>query len=220
MTVQVGAPSGSGGGASLAGPRMIPASSPYPWPYAADFAPGRCALLVLSTDQPSLPSGDPAWPIITGIAASLQALGGVVVDVQTTRPARGSQVAPAGAGSGAIVTGVDASVSAPGWDGFFGTGLDSLLRAGGRDLLVLVGGWLEVGVHSTMRSANDRGYECLLLPDACVAVEEGVRPAAVSSIEMSGGIFGAVASSTEFRTLLASLIAIPDIPLPSKENAS
>jgi nicotinamidase-related amidase len=50
-------------------------------------------------------------------------------------------------------------------------------------------------VHSTLRSANDRGYECLTIADACLAADTETQRGAISSIEMSGGIFGAVGST-------------------------
>ena len=80
-------------------------------------------------------------------------------------------------------------------DGFYASPLDATLRALGRDQLVVCGQWLETGVHSTMRSANDRGYECLLAIDACVPYDPDLAAASRSQIEMSGGIFGAVGES-------------------------
>ena len=86
-------------------------------------------------------------------------------------------------------------VSAVGIDGFYGGPLDAVLRAGRRDQLLLVGLGLETTVHSTMRSANDRGYECLLVVDACAPLDPEVVPNAISMVEMSGGIFGAVGTT-------------------------
>ncbi len=83
-------------------------------------------------------------------------------------------------------------VAAAGIDAFFGSPLDPVLRSLGTDLLLLVGLGLETTVHSTMRSANDRGYECLLVVDACAPLDPDAVPNAVSMVEMSGGIFGAV----------------------------
>ena len=68
---------------------------------------------------------------------------------------------------------------------------------------MLCGQWLETGVHSTIRSANDRGYECLLALDACIPYDPDLAPAARSQIEMSGGIFGAVGDTA---AVLAALV--------------
>jgi nicotinamidase-related amidase len=89
----------------------------------------------------------------------------------------------------------DYVVDAVGLDGFYGSALDAHLLALGRDLLVVCGLSLEGPVHSTLRSANDRGYECLLVADACSYDNAATRDAAISSVEMSGGIFGAVGTT-------------------------
>jgi nicotinamidase-related amidase len=97
-------------------------------------------------------------------------------------------------------------VRSGGVDGFFASSLDTVLRTLGRDQLLLCGKWLETNVHSTMRSANDRGYECLLVLDACVAYDPDLTSAARSQIEMSGGIFGAVG---ETAAVLDALLPLP-----------
>jgi nicotinamidase-related amidase len=104
----------------------------------------------------------------------------------------------------------DTVVTPAGWDGFFSTPLDSLLRSMGRDQLLMAGWWLETGVHSTMRSANDCGYECLLMTDLTVSASPLTERGAVSSVEMSGGIFGAVGLGAEaFPALNAAGAAQP-----------
>ncbi|MGB9279882.1 MAG: isochorismatase family protein [Pseudonocardiaceae bacterium] len=175
---------------------VLSRSTPYPWPYDAAFAGSRCALLVLDTVSPSAAGSDPAWPVVGTLARSVAAAGGLAVEIHSHRPPRHSDWAPC-AVSNRRLTIATHVIDSPGWDAFYGTGLDQMLRATGRDLLLLTGAWLEVAVHSTMRSANDRGYECLLVSDACVADAEQTRAAAQSSIEMSGGIFGAIAHSTD-----------------------
>ena len=75
-----------------------------------------------------------------------------------------------------------------------------------RDQLLLVGGWLESNVHSTLRSANDRGYECLLVLDACTPYDAAMVAASRSQVEMSGGIFGAVGETAHVLAALAALL--------------
>jgi len=96
----------------------------------------------------------------------------------------------------------DTVVDTAGIDGFFGSSLDALLRGWGCTHLALAGFGLEGPVHSTLRSANDRGYECLVLADACAASGEQTRRGALSTVAMSGGIFGAVGTIEHLGALL------------------
>jgi nicotinamidase-related amidase len=106
----------------------------------------------------------------------------------------------------------DAVVDATGVDGFFGSNLDALLRRWGCTHLAMAGFGLEGPVHSTLRSANDRGYECLLLADACAAMGEQTRRGALSTVTMSGGIFGAVGTVADLAALLEAAHAADRAP--------
>lgn len=101
------------------------------------------------------------------------------------------------------------AIDAGGIDGFFDSPLDGVLRHRRIHQLVIVGHGLEGPVHSTLRSANDRGYECLLVIDACTPIDASLVPAARRTVEMSGGIFGAVTTTAELiRDLLPTAAAL------------
>jgi nicotinamidase-related amidase len=78
----------------------------------------------------------------------------------------------------------------PGKGAFHATGLDAMLHAQGLTHLLIAGVTTEVCVQTTMREANDRGYECLLVEDCCASYFPAFHAAVLDMVTAQGGIVG------------------------------
>lgn len=96
-------------------------------------------------------------------------------------------------------------IDKPGKGSFYATDLELLLHKLKVQNLILTGITTDVCVHTTMREANDRGFECVILSDCCAAMDPKNHDAALSMVKMQGGVFGAVGSSESLLGVLSSL---------------
>lgn len=179
-------------------------TDPYPWPYDGRLHGSHLALVLAGWDEVWAPRAldlDPALERCGNLADAVVAHGGAIVGVAH----RGAASLPLPA-PGHLAP-------ADGLDGFHGGPLDGILRRGGHTHLLVAGLGLEGPVHSTLRSANDRGYECLLVADATAPLTVDLVEASARTVTMSGGIFGAVGTTA---SVLVALRGAP-VPLLAKE---
>jgi nicotinamidase-related amidase len=97
-------------------------------------------------------------------------------------------------------------VDKPGKGAFYGTGFGELLAARGIRSLVVTGVTTEVCVHTTVREANDRGYECLVVSDCVGSYFPEFHRVGLEMVAAQGGIFGWIAPSA---AVIAALQSVP-----------
>jgi nicotinamidase-related amidase len=219
----------------------LTASIPYPWPYDVPvdepLGSDRLALLCVAV-QPSFAAAtigaDVTTMTISLAARALRNAGARVVAVNVGASAGGRRapvsVREPEAVEPLIAASAETVVAAPGLDGFYASSLEPLLRSWGCDRLVLCGLGAETAVDGTLRSANDRGFECLTLTDAVAPHDPALAARTHHSVTMSGGIFGAIGTTADLLTAMGlggvpasseSIRVALDSPLPdSKEVVS
>lgn len=96
-------------------------------------------------------------------------------------------------------------IDKPGKGAFHATDLEAVLKTQGIQSLVVTGVTTEVCVQTTVREANDRGYECLVLEDCVASYFPEFQAAAIKMIKAQGGIFGWVSTSEKLMRVLEEL---------------
>src|ERR1700761_9022513 len=99
-------------------------------------------------------------------------------------------------------------IDKPGKGAFWATDLHAILQHRGITQLVVTGVTTEVCVNTTIREANDRGYDCLALADCCGSYFPEFHAAGLAMIKAQGGIFGSVTASRSLLNSLSSLAAV------------
>lgn len=98
-------------------------------------------------------------------------------------------------------------IDKPGKGAFYATGLHELLQARGITHLIFGGVTTEVCVQTSMREANDRGYDCLLLEDCTESYFPQFKAATVDMIRAQGAIVGWTSTGAALRAALAEPLA-------------
>jgi nicotinamidase-related amidase len=109
-------------------------------------------------------------------------------------------------------------IDKPGKGAFFDTDLALILKNRGIRTLIVCGVTTEVCVHTTVREANDRGYECLVLSDCVGSYFPEFQRVGLEMIKAQGGLFGWVGNSKEAVRVL-NQIAPAGGPVLSEEAA-
>ena len=195
-------------------------TDPYPWPWDEATRPltGDSLAVVVCGWQPhwvpmlDWPS-DPSTEIhrIARLVDTLRSLGATVLWLRHGAPTatngRPSALPAVESNGWGLLPGPldhDVVIDVPGFDAFLVEWTDLELRGRGLTRLVMCGLGTESTVSSTTRSANDRGHECLTATDATVHHAAVTGAAQLSSITMSGGIFGAIGTAAELIAILQS----------------
>lgn len=195
---------------------------PHPWP-AAPAAPETCALIVIDMQHDYCSPGhyihragyDPArlskpiGPIQRVLAAARRRGMPVVYTRHGRRPDRAAAVAAAGEPGWEIVPALtpqpgDQIIEKSTINAFFSGELQAFLTGRGLSHLAFCGNTIDVCVHSTLRAAVDLDFECVLLGDACGAVNDGLHHWALESVKIEAGVFGTVAAADDFTAALAA----------------
>jgi nicotinamidase-related amidase len=95
-------------------------------------------------------------------------------------------------------------IDKPGFGAFYSTDLELILRNLKVAALTIAGVTTDICVHSTLREAVDRGFECTVVADACAAGDPAVHQAMLDCISGEGGILGKVVNSADVICLWAS----------------
>ncbi len=96
-------------------------------------------------------------------------------------------------------------LSKPGKGAFYKTDMDQILRSQGITHLLITGVTTEVCVQTTMREANDRGYECLMVEDATESYFPEFKRLSLEMVRAQGGIVGWTAPTAHILKALESV---------------
>jgi nicotinamidase-related amidase len=210
----------------------VAASEPYPWPFdgtaGVALEPDRLAVVACGmqrhwVDAVSAPDVSASIDCAGRLIDELRRRGTLVVMVRhgalspPIRPIDRTLPDPGTRAWELIIDTVDGDlvIDTPAHDAFAVAWMDQTLRSRGIDRLAMVGVGTETTVSGTLRSANDRGFECITVLDAVTHHAADTGAATLSSICMSGGIFGAIGTSVDLLAAVATPAHPPLAPTAS-----
>lgn len=195
------------------------AANPYSWPFDGRWCAGDSAMLVLGFQNGTVTALDAEAEL--KVAATLVEAGRVAgLPVIASRRGRAETLSPIAARRAAMGAGMGDPVFAPqtpewqlaealglpgdapifdhpGDNAFFTTGLEAWLRQRGIRNLVLAGLPTEGLLHATQRAANDMGFECIAISDACKGTTDARHAGQLRITAFGNGLFGTVAHSDQ-----------------------
>lgn len=208
--------------ARTADPRLRVPAEPYDWPPLGPVAVARVALIVTGCQQGVMQrlaahgraraAAEAVGAIDELLHAARNAQLRIVHARQSERPELAATAATGAAAAidepsparesarvrfigGCAPRAGEITVDHPGRDAFYATDLELVLATCGITHLILAGFCLDGTLHSTLRSANDRGLDGLVARDAVAASDARYAEAALSFTTMQSGIFGAAADT-------------------------
>jgi nicotinamidase-related amidase len=188
-------------------------------PYAFVFTPATCALLILDMQRDFLEPGG-FGEMLGKVVHAREGHRPDLSDLSHSKKNRGwgkTSIGDRGPMGRILVRGEkghdiipelyplphEPIVDKPGKGAFYATDLQSLLVNWGITQLIITGVTTEVCVHTTLREANDRGYDCLIPSDCVASYFPQFHEMGLKMITAQGGIFGWVCNSARIIAALA-----------------
>lgn len=192
-------------------------ATPYSWPFDGHWDADDSALLILGFQNGMVAAleAQPELAVAASLVSAAQATG---LPIIASRRGRADTLSPVAARraamgpnmgdpvfpphtpewqlAGALGLPVDAPIfDHPGDNALYSTGLEAWLRARGIRNLVLAGLPTEGLLHATQRAANDMGFECIAVSDACKGTTDARHSGQLRITAFGNGLFGTVAKS-------------------------
>ena len=180
---------------------------PYQWPYDGLLEPTRMGAIIIGPQQVLVNLGHNEHVVwaCRGLLRAVRAAGAKVIVVRYGRgsgiPALSALIPEEGTSEWNFIEELapqpdDMVINAPTLDAYHATHLDLVLRRVGIDRLIFCGFGTEAGIYATLVTANDLGYECLTVANACAGVDPQLHEATIQMIINVPGVYGVVSQAS------------------------